>query len=330
MAEAPHRILVTGAAGFVGRHLLTALRRTFPAARLIAGLHHRPAEGWDAALPIDLSDPAAVAAALATAEPDAVVHLGAQANVAASFRDPLGTFRANLDGSLHLAEAIRQRGPACRLLFVSTGEIYGLSFRRGVPLDEEAPLAPANPYAAAKAAADIALGEMALRGLSVLRVRPFNHVGPGQSEGFAVAAFARQVARIEAGLQPPVMQVGALDRWRDFLDVRDVAAAYALLLARWEALPNGAAVNIASGTARRIGDVLQALLDRAGLAVRIEESAAALRPTDVVSSLGDAGRIRAALGWAPTIPWEQTLDAVLADWRERIRQELEAGAAPPS
>lgn len=312
------RILVTGAAGFVGGHLRDALRAAFPRARLIAGLHRRPAEGWDEAVPLDLGDAAALPGVLAGLAPDAVVHLGAQANVAASFGDVGATWAANLSATLNLGSAIMAARPGCRLLFASTGEIYGLTFQRGTALDEEAPLAPSNPYAAAKAAADIALGEMALRGLRVVRMRPLNHVGPGQSEGYAVAAFARQVARIEAGQQAPVLRVGALERWRDFLDVRDVAAAYARALQCWEALPNGVALNLASGQARRIGDVLAGLIGRSTVPMRVEEAQAALRPNDVVRSLGDAGRARALLGWAPVTPWEDTLDAVLADWRARV------------
>jgi len=315
----PHaRILVTGAAGFVGGHLRDALRLAFRDAWLVAAIHRRPAMGWDESVTLDLTDAAGLAAQLAAIAPDAVVHLGAQANVAQSFRDVAATWEANLTATLKLGAALLQARPACRLLFASTGEIYGLSFQQGVALNENAPLAPGNPYAAAKAAADIALGEMALRGLAVVRMRPFNHVGPGQSEGYAVAAFARQIALIEAGRQPPVMAVGALERWRAFLDVRDVCAAYAKALAQWERLPNGIALNIASGVPRRIGDVLSGLLARSAVAMRVEEAAHALRPNDVIRSLGDASRASTMLGWQPMIDWEMTLDDVLADWRARV------------
>ncbi|NCY24317.1 MAG: NAD-dependent epimerase/dehydratase family protein [Alphaproteobacteria bacterium] len=296
------RILVTGAAGFVGGHLRDALRMAFGDARLIAAIHRRPAMGWDESVTLNLADAAGLA----------------QANVAQSFQDVAATWEANLTASLNLGAALMRARPACRLLFASTGEIYGLSFQQGVALDENAPLAPGNPYAAAKAAADIALGEMALRGLAVIRMRPLNHVGPGQSEGYAVAAFARQIALIEAGRQAPVMAVGALERWRDFLDVRDVCAAYAQALAQWERLPNGVALNIASGVPRRIGDVLAGLLARSDRVIRVEEAAHALRPNDVIRSLGDAGRAHAMLGWQPMIDWETTLDDVLADWRARV------------
>jgi len=316
--KADARILVTGAAGFVGGHVRGALRAAFPQARLIAGLHRRPAPGWDESVAIDLADAPALPGLLERLAPDAVLHLGAQANVAASFTDVAATWDANLTATLNLGAAMLAALPQARLLFASTSEIYGLSFQRGTALDEQAPLAPSNPYAAAKAAADIALGEMALRGLRVVRMRPLNHVGPGQSAGFAVAAFARQVARIEAGLQEPVLRVGALERWRDFLDVRDVAAAYARALAKWEALPNGVALNLASGTPRRIGDVLAALIGRSTTPMLVEETAGALRPNDIIRSLGDARRAHDLLGWAPTTPWEETLDSVLEDWRARV------------
>jgi GDP-4-dehydro-6-deoxy-D-mannose reductase len=196
-------------------------------------------------------------------------------------------------------------------------------------LAEDAPFRPANPYAASKAAADLALGEMALRGLRVIRLRPFNQVGAGQAPAFVLAAFARQVARIAAGLQPPLLRTGALDRWRDFLDVRDVARGYALALVRAgelapgtaSALAPGTALNLASGTPRRVGDMLADLCALAGITPAIETDPDRLRPTDVVSTSGDAAAARAALGWAPAIPWEATLASILADWQDRLRAD---------
>jgi GDP-4-dehydro-6-deoxy-D-mannose reductase len=283
-------LLVTGASGFVGRHLRPALRAAFPEARLVAAQHGAPAEGWDAAIPFPLEDAAALRAALAALRPEAVVHLAARASVGESFADPLPVWEVNLGGTLRLAEAMRAAVPAARLLFVSTAEVYGLSFQSGRALAEDAPLAPANPYAASKAAADLALGEAALRGLRVLRLRPFNHAGAGQSAAFVLPAFARQVARIEAGLQPPEMAVGALDRWREMLDVRDVCAAYVAALARFDAQPAGAVFNIATGAAVRIGDLLEGLRTRARAPFLVRESPALRRPTDVLRTCGEGGR----------------------------------------
>jgi GDP-4-dehydro-6-deoxy-D-mannose reductase len=227
----------------------------------------------------------------------------------------------NLHGTLNVAEAIRDLAPSCRLVFISSADIYGASFRAGVALDEEALPAPLNTYGATKAAADLALGAMAAEGLGVLRLRPFNHTGPGQSADFVVPAFARQIARIEAGLAPPVLKVGALTPERDFLDVRDVARAYALALAR--DLPTGTVLNLAAGTPRRIGDVLEALLALAKVKVEVAEDPARLRPADIPRAIGDAARARALLGWEPVIPWAQTLADVLDDWRIQVRREKE-------
>ncbi|SHI56126.1 Nucleoside-diphosphate-sugar epimerase [Roseomonas rosea] len=319
----PARILLTGAGGFVGRHLLPALRAAFPEAVLIGATRRADegrAPGSDEALALDLDQLGTLPDAVAAARPDAVLHLAARADVGASFRDPLAAWRTNLMGTVGLAEAVLRVAPRAPFLMASSGEVYGLAFRAGTPVAEDTTPAPANPYAASKAAADLALGEMALRGLRAIRMRPFTHTGAGQSDGFVVAAFAHQVARIEAGLQPPLLQTGALDRWRDFLDVRDVCSAYVTALARADDLAPGMALNICSGTPRRIGDMLDSLLRLSGVEARVEQEAARLRPTDVERVLGDCSRARAVLGWAPAIPWEETLATVLADWRERVAQ----------
>jgi GDP-4-dehydro-6-deoxy-D-mannose reductase len=319
MMADPTRILVTGASGFVGQHLLPALRAAFPAAALFALAHHGQVAAVDASFAADLLDEAALRACLADARPDAVLHLAAQSSVPAAFADPQETWRVNVDGSLLLARLVMQRVPQALFVFASSAEAYGLTFQRGVPLDEAAPFAPANPYAATKAATDIALGEMGLRGLRAIRLRAFNHTGPGQSPNFVISAFAQQLARMEVGQQDHALQVGALDRWRDFLDVEDVCAAYVATLRRGDALPAGCAINIASGMSRRIGDVLAALIARTGLAVEVRPDPGRARPTDVRIATGDPGRARDWLGWAPQVDWDTTLDRVLADWRQRVR-----------
>jgi GDP-4-dehydro-6-deoxy-D-mannose reductase len=312
------RILVTGASGFVGEHLRTALRAAYPDTCLIAATRGEAVLGWDETVVLDLLDPASCMAALQTAKPDSIIHLAALAEVAASFHDPFLTWRTNLFGTLALANATLAAAPDALFVFASSAEVYGLSFQDGHPLAEDAPLRPANPYAASKAAADIAVGEMALRGLRAVRVRPFNHTGAGQAEAFVVSAFARQVALIAAGRQEPVMRVGALDRWRDFLDVADVCAGYVAALRYADRLAPGAVFNLASGTPRHVGGILADLIRLGGIVPRIEQEAARLRPTDVMRTEGEAAAARSALGWVPQVPWERTLRTVLDDWRAQI------------
>ena len=299
----PGRILVTGAQGFVGGHLLPVLRASFPQAELLS-----PA--------FDLRNGAAVEAAVAEARPDGCVHLAGVSAVADARADPDRAWDVNLHGTLRLARALLRHAPGCRLVFAGSADSYGATFRRGVPLDEDAPLAPLNTYAATKAAADLALGAMAAEGLRVVRVRPFNHTGPGQSASFVVPAFARQAARIAAGRQPPVLEVGGLDPFRDFGDVRDVCRAYASCLQA--DLPAGKVLNIASGQPRRVGDVLRAVLALAGVEARPRSDPARQRPNDIPTAAGDASRARRLLGWAPEIAWEETLRDVLADWCGRV------------
>jgi len=307
----PRRILLTGAAGFVAGHLIPRLRTAFPEAELtLCGL---------GAVTVDVTDADAVQALVREVRPDACVHLAAVSTVLAARQDPGLAWRVNLHGSLALAAALLAHARDCVLLYVSSGEIYGHSFRAGIALDETAAPAPMNAYAATKAAADLALGAMAGEGLRVIRLRPFNHTGPGQSADFVVPAFARQVARIEAGLQPPAMHVGALDPQRDFLDVRDVCTAYVACLEQADRIAPGTIFNIASGTPRRIGEVLRQLFDIAGVTATLQTGEALLRPVEIPIAAGNAGAARAALGWHAAIPWEQTLREVLQDWRERMR-----------
>ncbi len=312
------RLLLTGAGGFAGLHLVPALRRRFPGAHLAAA-GREAAAGADESLPLDLAAPGDLPALIRHARPDAVLHLAAQSDVAAAFRDPAGTWAVNLHGTLALAEATRAEAPGALFVFAGSSEAYGLSFAAAAPLDEDAPFRPANPYAASKAAADLALGEMALRGLRAVRLRLFSHTGAGQTARFVVPAFARQVARIEAGLAEPVLRTGALDRWRDFSDVADMCEAYCAVLERRDALEPGVALNICAGEPRRMGDVLHALCAMAGISPRVEPAAELLRPTDVVRVHGDGARARALLGWEPRTPWADTLARVLDDWRARVR-----------
>jgi GDP-4-dehydro-6-deoxy-D-mannose reductase len=316
------RVLVTGAAGFVGRHLLAALADTIPQASIIATALDRHSDLTQ----LDITDIAATDSLIAREKPDACVHLAGVSAVPLARRDPVRAWRVNLDGTLHLARALLAHAPRAMLLFVSSADIYGGRFRTGLPLDESAAPDPLNTYAATKVAADLALGALAAEtGLRSVRVRAFNHIGPGQAPDFALPAFARQIALIEAGQQPPVLRTGDLSPRRDFLDVRDVCSAYALCLQKAEHLPPGTVLNLASGTSRRIGSALDALLALARVPIVVEPDPALMRPSDIEAAQGDASLARRLLGWEPRIAWEQTLRDVLDDWRRRI-----AAAPPPS
>ena len=307
-AGAPRRILVTGAEGFVGKHLVPALRGAFPQATLHVAR-------------FDVTDEDAVRAGVRTAAPEACVHLAAVSAIAAARNDPRLAWKVNLAGTLTLQRVLAEEAPGSTLLFVSTADAYGRSFALGEPLDESAALNPVNVYGATKAAADLALGAMSDGDLRILRVRPFNHTGPGQTTAFVVAAFAQQIARVVAGRQPSVLHVGALDPTRDFLDVRDVCACYAMCLAQADQIPSGTIFNVASGHPLRVGDVLAEMLDLAGIKVQIEVDPSRLRRTDIPVVAGNSHLIRTTVGWSPKIPWRQTLSDILADWQTRIRTE---------
>ncbi|HEU4334032.1 MAG TPA: GDP-mannose 4,6-dehydratase, partial [Candidatus Eisenbacteria bacterium] len=255
------RILVTGAAGFVGRHLLGMWEGAE-----IHGADRGPLESIpDAAAlrarlasyrPMDVSDAAAVAEGVRGVRPDAIVHLAAQSSGAASLERPAETYRANAIGALNLLEAVRAEAPGATLLLVGSADAYG-SGAAGTKIREDAPLRPKNPYALSKAAQD-ALGELyaATYALRVVRTRTFSHTGPGQRPQFALAAFAEQIARVEAGLQPPEIRAGTLDAVREYGDVRDVVAAYQALVARGEP---GEAYNVCTGEGHRLRDLLDRL-----------------------------------------------------------------------
>jgi GDP-4-dehydro-6-deoxy-D-mannose reductase len=300
------RILLTGAGGFVGHHLIPLLRDAYPSAQLF----------FDQ---VEVTDAGAIAASVADASPDACIHLAAVSGVPAARRDPDLAWRVNLFGTLNLARSILAHAPACPLLFISSADIYGASFRAGVALDETATPAPMNTYSATKAAADLALGALAGEGLRAIRVRPFNHTGPRQSNSFVVAAFAEQIARIEIGQQPPVMKVGDLTPLRDFLDVRDVCAAYVACLREADRIAPGAILNIASGSPRTVRQVLDDLLAEARIDVTVETDPARLRPSEIPTAAGNADLARRLLGWEPSIPWTQTIRETLEDWRARVR-----------
>ena len=320
--EAPVRVFLTGANGFVGPYVNDALRSVCGDDIAIAATskYGGPHSVFGEVGELDVTDPAAVKDAIARHRPTHVIHLAAVAAPDAAQANPSNTWRIHVDGALNVANAILDKAPDCWLVNVGSGLVYGESAKTGRPLEESTLLAPIDDYAATKAAADLALGAMSYRGLKCVRMRPFNHTGPGQTEAFAVPAFAMQIARIEAGLAAPVIRVGNLDARRDFLDARDIADAYARAVLRSRDLVPNTIFNVASGVSWRMGDILDLLLARSSVKIVVEQDPLRMRPSDLPCIVGDATRARTLLGWAPQYSFEETLTAVLDDCRARVAQ----------
>ena len=301
------RLLLTGGGGFVGQHLQRHLRQAAPEVEIFTPV-------------FDITDFHATNRLIETIKPDTLLHLAAISAPAEAANAPDHAWAVNVQGSLNLAQAVISHAPACRFIFISSAEVYGRAFLAGTPVTEETPPEPLTPYAKTKAAAEAALA--ALPELKLLRLRPANHTGPGQTPAFVVPAFARQIARIEEGLQPPVLTTGNLDARRDFLDVQDVCAAYASALALPSFTP-GEILNIGAGATQRIGDLLEILLGLSKARIRVELDPAKQRAAEIPVAEIDTTRAKARLGWAPRVTIQDSLAAILDFWRtaEALSQE---------
>jgi len=308
------RTLVTGAAGFVGAHLIPALAA---AGREVIGVHLPalpPGAAEIAWRACDLRDRRAVRALVDEVRPQAIVHLAALAAPSEVERAPLEALRANLLALDALLQALAGADVRARFLFISTGEVYGPIGAAAPASRESDPLRPMNLYAATKAAGELRVQLSVEReGLDAVIARPFNHTGPGRPSLYAESSFAEQIARIERGAQEAVLRVGNLDPVRDFSDVRDVVAAYTVLLARGE---SGQTYNVCSGERRSMRSVLERLLSRSTARPRVEVDPARYRalPPESLAFAGDASRMR-ALGWAPSHSVEAAFDALLDAYR---------------
>jgi GDP-4-dehydro-6-deoxy-D-mannose reductase len=311
------RVLITGADGFVGGQLVTYLLAETDW-DLTGTLHPQSVQGATKKRrlrldQIDLCDPDSVDALFDWARPDYVFHLAAQSSVSLSFEDPWGTLENNVRAELNVLEATRYARRESVVLVVGSSEEYGVPGPGELPQTEESPLRPGTPYAVSKLAQDfLGLQYFLAHGMPVVRVRPFNHTGPGQSPRFVVPAFAQQIAAIEFGLQEPVIKVGNLDAIRDFSDVRDIVRGY--YLAVTQAVP-GEVYNLASGQPRTVRGVLETLLGLSQAEIRVEPDPARLRPLDIPAVYGSAEKFRRQTGWEPEISFEQTLRDTLGYWR---------------
>ena len=302
------RVLVTGADGFVGRHLCRLLEENGDVVVPLTG-----AAGPSGEPPFDVRDRQGVAEAVSRARPDAIVHLAAVSSVVDSQHDPVATFEINTLGTVNLCQAARETAPNATLLLISSGEVYG-PVPAGRAATEQWPVAPANPYATSKVAAElVALQFGRSYAMRVLIARPFTHIGRGQSPHFAISSFAKQIVALRGTPSRGALQVGNLEAVRDFSHVRDVVAAYRLLIDRGAA---GETYNVSSGHARTVRSVLDELVALAGVDVEIRVDPARFRPADTPNLVGDSTKLR-ALGWVPRHGVRDALTDLLSEYDSR-------------
>ena len=305
-------ILVTGAAGFAGSHLVERLAQSLEVV------------GWSRSAPphevsrlarwthIDLLDRDRVRAEILALRPARVYHCAGVPHVGASWQHSAEPLAGNVLATHYLLDALRRAGGPCRVLVAGSATVYAPS---PAPLREDDPIAPNSPYARTKLAQEqLCVRAVEEDGVEVIVTRPFNHTGPRQRPDFAAPGMARQIALIERGQLPPRIKVGNLDAQRDLTDVRDTVRAYELLMQHGRA---GEVYNVASGVARPIRTVLDMLVQRARVPVEVSVDLDRLRPLDTPVIVGDATRLRSETGWAPRIPFDQTLDDLLDYWRSR-------------
>lgn len=320
------RALITGITGFAGSHLAEYLLAEHPDVEIFGTYRWRSRmENLEPLgellgdqvrlVECELRDPSSVRFALEQSRPDVIFHLAAQSFVPSSWTAPSDTVSSNVTGQVNLFESIRSLGLDPVVQIACSSEEYGMVLPDEVPIKETNPLRPLSPYAVSKVGQDL-LGYQYFQsyGLKAVRTRGFNHTGPRRGDVFVTSNFARQVARIELGLNEPVIRVGNLDAVRDFTDVRDMVRGYWLAVTK--ARP-GEVYNIATGDGLTIREMLDKLVSMAEVEVRVETDPDRLRPSDVEILIGDSSKFREDTGWEPQIPFEKTLRDTLDYWRQR-------------
>ena len=315
------RVLITGMSGFAGGHFADLLIEQthwtlIGVSRSTEGRRISPRIFW---WKLDLSDGAGIARLLKYERPDLIIHLAAQSNVPASWKDPWITYEINVRAQLNLFQGVIETKLTPRILIVSSNEVYGRpNSPDELPFREEHPLRPVNPYAVSKATQDLmALQYHLSHQLDVVVARPFNHIGPNQNMRFVAADFAHKIAMIEAGLEEPILHLGNMAAERDFSDVRDVARAYLALIQKAD---GGMVYNVCSGKPRSMQLLLDCMLGLTTAKIEQRTDPSKFRVADTPVSFGDPSRIRQATGWEPRVPFEQTVEDILNYWREQVRK----------
>lgn len=314
------KLLITGIGGFVGKHV--ARYFVSQSDYEVSGTYRNEATVTNikdtvTLFQVDLMDASQIREVIQKVKPDYIMHLAANSSAAKSFGVPQEVLTNNVVSELHLLEAIKElQLQQTRLLVVSSGEVYGAIHPGDLPVSEVTPFRPVSPYAVSKITQDMLAYQYFLaHHLDIVRVRPFNHTGPGQKEGFVVADFAKQIVEIEKGKKEPIISVGNLEVKRDFTDVRDIVRAYHLALEKGIA---GEAYNLGAGVSVKVADILSMLVALSKAEVTIQKDPARFRPVDVPEIVCDSTTFQALTTWKPEIPLEKTLQDILDYWREIV------------
>lgn len=318
------KVFITGMDGFVGRYLAEALlTEGFEVAGTVlegtSGQVVSEGQVPVKTFPADIRRSGDLDRILEDYAPDRIFHLAAVSFVPSAANDPLPALQTNVQGTFLLLEAVRKHCPRARVLFISSSEVYGKVRPEQLPLTEQSPLCPANFYAATKQCGELWCDYYRRSfNLDLVILRPFNHIGPGQSDCFVASSFARQVAEIETGKKEPRLQVGNLEARRDFCDVRDVVRAYLLAADR---APSGEVLHVCSGKEIQIQSIVDDYVARSRVPIEVVQDPQRMRPSDVPRLRGSYSKLNSLTGWEPTIPLEKTLQDILEDWRRRMADQ---------
>jgi GDP-4-dehydro-6-deoxy-D-mannose reductase len=325
------RVLVTGVGGFVGQHFVREFAELRDVGDRVIGIERSEIAGacnFCETHRLDLLNNEGVRTLVATLKPTHILHLAALSSLPQAIGTPSNAWRSNFVATLNLAEAVAEHcSEAATFLYASTSEIYGRSFKSGVAVDENTLAQPLSIYGRTKYTTELMVADVLPATMRLIILRPFNHTGAGQDERFVLPSFAGQIARMELGLAPPVLEVGDLSPSRDFLDVRDVVIAYSSLLLAADTLAMRLIYNISSGTPRKISSVLSELRALARIDFEIRVAADRLRPSEIPTAVGNSDAIRAAVGWEPMIPWAETMHSIIDYARKKNAANMTSSPA---